>query len=129
MCQVLNMSGFWIFEDFQYARALNFQGYTRLTYLGNYDRVLNRRPDAIMEEFWIIQHSKYARFLHVQALQKVLKMSEYCWIMPEQTILTVAGFWICWVNVSQGFEYFSVSKCARTRNMVRLWICEGYTSH
>ena len=50
------------------------------------------RPDAIMEEFWIFQDSEYAKFLHMQG-------SEYAWIW-----LNMAGFWICLVNVSQGFK-------------------------
>ena len=33
----------------------------------------------------------------------------------------MAGFWICLVNVSQGFKY------DRAQNMARLWRCEGYT--
>ena len=42
-----------------------------------YDRVLNMRRDAIMEEFCIFQEFEYARFLHIQALHKVLNMPEY----------------------------------------------------
>ena len=62
MPQVLNISGFWIFQDYQYVRVLNFC---------KYKRVLNMHQDAIMEGFWILQDSKYARFLHIWELQKV----------------------------------------------------------
>ena len=51
MCWVLNISGFWIFQKCQYARVLNFQSYTGLTYFCKYDRVLNMHRDAIKEEF------------------------------------------------------------------------------
>ena len=39
----------------------------------------------------------------------------------------MAGFWICLVYVSQGFNKASGSKYAMAQNMARLWICEGYT--
>ena len=55
MCQVLNMSEFWIFADFR-----------------KYDRVLNMCQNAIMEGYWILQDSKYARFA---------QDSEYAWSM------------------------------------------------
>ena len=62
-----------------------------------------------MEGFWIFQDPEYARFLHIQGLHKVMNMPEHGWIMPAQTVL--AKFSICQVNVSQGFEYASGSKC------------------
>ena len=46
MCQVLDLSEFLIFVNFR-----------------KYDRVLNMRRDAIMEEFWIFQDYEYTRFL------------------------------------------------------------------
>ena len=52
-------SEFWIFVNFC-----------------QYGRVLNMRPDAIMQKFWIFQDSEYARFLYMQALHKVLNMAE-----------------------------------------------------
>ena len=51
MCRLLNMSGFLIFQDCQYAKVLNFQGYIGFTYFRKYDSVLNMRQDAIMEGF------------------------------------------------------------------------------
>ena len=45
------MSEFGIFHNCQYASVLNSQGYTGFTYFRKYDRVLNRRQDAIMEGF------------------------------------------------------------------------------
>ena len=80
-----------------------------------------------MSKFWLFQDSKYAQFLHMRGLHKILNMPQYDWIMPEWTVLTMAGFWICLIKVSQGFEYASDSKCARAWNMARLWICEGST--
>ena len=82
ICRFFNMSGFWIFQDCQYARVLNFQGCTGFTYFSKCDKVLNMREDAIMEGFWVFQKSEYARFLHMQALHKVLGTSEHCWILP-----------------------------------------------
>ena len=84
MCRVWNMSGFWIFQDFQYARVHNFQGYTGLTYFRKYDRVLNMRRDAIMQGFWIFQDSEYANFPHMRRLHKVPNMPEYGSIMPNK---------------------------------------------
>ena len=48
-----------------------------------YGGVLYMCGDAIMEGFWIFQDSMYAKFLRIK----------YC-----------ARFWICLVNVSQGFK-------------------------
>ena len=46
MCQVLDLSEFLIFVNFR-----------------KYDRVLNMRRDAIIEEFWIFQDYEYTRLL------------------------------------------------------------------
>ena len=46
-----------------------------------------------------------------------LNMAEWC---------PMAGFWICLVNVSEGFKQASGSKYARAQNMASLWISEGY---
>ena len=59
MCWVLNMSEFLIFSNFC-----------------KYDRVLDMRRDAIMEELSIFQDFQYASFLHMYVLHKVLNMSE-----------------------------------------------------
>ena len=83
MCQVVNISGFWIFQDCQYVMVLNFQDYTGFTYFSKYEVVLNMHQDAIMDWFWIFQDFKYVSFLHMQALHKFLNMSEYGLIMPE----------------------------------------------
>ena len=62
---VLGVSGFWIFQDCEYALVLNFQGYTWFTYSCKHGRVLNMCREAIMEGFWIFQDSKYARILNM----------------------------------------------------------------
>ena len=76
MCQVLNMSGFWIFQDCQYPMVLNFEGYSGFSYFHSYDKVLSMRQNIIMEGFWIFQDFKYASFLQMQALHKVLNVAE-----------------------------------------------------
>ena len=43
ICMFLNTSGFWTFQNCQYARVLNFQDYTRFTYFRKYGRVLIMR--------------------------------------------------------------------------------------
>ena len=96
--------------------------YSEFGYFHKYDTVLNMRWDAIMERVWIFQDSEYARFLFIKGLQKDLNMPEYGWTMPEWTALTMSGFWIYSIKVSQSFEYAASSKYARTRNMARLWI-------
>ena len=126
-CRVLNMSGLGLFQNCQYAKVLEFRVTQGFTYFGRYDSVLNRWCDAIIEGFWIFQDSKYARFLHIRGLNKPLNMLEYGWIMSGKTVPTMAGFWICLIKVSQGFEYASGSNYATAQNMERLWICEGYT--
>ena len=77
------MPGFWIFQDGQYGRVLNFQSYTGFKYFRKYDSILNMCQDAIMEGFCIFQNSEYARFLHMQGLHKALIMPEYGQVMPE----------------------------------------------
>ena len=39
----------------------------------------------------------------------------------------MAGLWTCLVKISQGFDHASDSKQAKTRNMARFSISEGYT--
>ena len=104
-----------------------FPGLHRVYLFSYIDRVLSRRRDAIMEGFWIFQDSKYAKFLHMRELHKVLNMYEYGWVISEFNALTMSGFWMCLIKVSQGFEYASGSRYTRARNMSALWICECYT--
>ena len=97
MCQVLNMSQFWIFKN-----------------IYKYDRVLYMCSDAIMEGFCILQDSKYPRFLCMQVLYKILNLREYGWMMPYE-------------RVPWGFKWTSGSKYARAHNMARLLIYKCYT--
>ena len=48
---VLNMSELSIFQECQYARVLNFQGYAGFANFRKFDRVLNMHQDAIKEGF------------------------------------------------------------------------------
>ena len=99
----VNLTGFWIYTRTQLRKG------------SKYSRIPN------MPDFCICKH--YTRF------RICLNMSEYGWIMPEKTVLnflTAAGFCICLVKVSQGFEYASGSEYVRARNMTMLWICKGY---
>ena len=77
MCWIFNILGLWIFQDCQYFRVLNFQGYTGFTPFRKYDKILNTRRDGIMKGIWIFQDSKYVKFLQMQALHKVLNLPEY----------------------------------------------------
>ena len=125
---VLSKSGFWVFQDCQYARVLNFQGYTGFTYFRKCDRVLNMRWDAITEGFWIFQESEYTRFLHMQALHKVLNMPEYCWIMFIKLLWLWLSSEYAWLKF-QSFEYASHCKYARARNRARSWMVTQGTEY
>ena len=70
----LNMSGFWIFQESQYATFLYCQGYKKFRGW----QVLKISRNGIMEEF---RYSEYVRFLHMQLLHKVLNMPENIWIL------------------------------------------------
>ena len=101
MCQVLNLSGFWIFQDCQNVRVLNFQGYTGFNYFRECDdKVQNMCSSAIMEGFWIFQDSN---------------LPDFC-ICKRYT-----SFWV-WLNNA----WTSCSEYAWDRNTARLWKCEGY---
>ena len=105
-CKKLNLkslSGFWICVNFEYVRVLHILKFLQ------YGRVLNMHREAIMEEFWIFQE--------VYNFWICLNMVELC---------TKAEFWIYLVNFSWGFKWASSSKYARSQNMARLQICEGY---
>ena len=126
MCQTLNMSVFYNFQDCQYAWVLNFQVYTGLfTYFRKYDRVLNMCRDAIMGELWIIQKSEYG---NLSAYARVKQGSQFAWTWLNNA----------WINCSdygkvlnmpgqsfRGFDYACGSKYARVQNMARLRNCEG----
>ena len=111
ICWVSNIWRFWIFQDCQYARVLNFQGYTAFTYIVN------------MTGFWICIGCNYRKvvsipgFLICQAsvYAMVMQWSEYVWINCSD-----CGFWICLIKVSQGFEFASYSKQARAQNMEKV---------
>ena len=51
--------------------------------------------------------------------------------MLAYIVLTMSGFWICLVTVSQGFEYAPGSLVLNSRagNMERLWICKICTGY
>ena len=70
MCQILDISEFWILVNFR-----------------KYDRVQNMHWDAIMEGFWKFQDFEYARFLYMQVLHKALNMPEYGWTVPYDKVL------------------------------------------
>ena len=126
MCKILIMPVLWMFHDCQYARVLNFEGYTGFTYFHKYDKVLNKCRNAIIKEL-NIPGFQISQIFHMQALLKVLNIPEYGWIMPEWTSVTMAEFCICLVKVWQGFEYNCGSQYPRIGNITRFWICEGNT--
>ena len=69
-------------SGFEYARVLNFQGYTGYTYFHKYDSVLNMRPGGIMEGFWIFQDTNKPDFC-IKRITQGSNMPEYGWLMPE----------------------------------------------
>ena len=80
MFWILNMSQFWIFQDCQYVRVLNFHSYTWFTYFYKFDRFLNMCWDAIMEG------SEYYRMWNMSGCciyATITQGFEYGWIMPE----------------------------------------------
>ena len=80
--------------------------------------------DRVLDMSWIAIDTRF-RVYHVSANASVAKGCEYTWIYLNNSSL--AGFWICLVNLSQRFRYLSGSKYARAQNMTRLSICNGYT--
>ena len=76
--------------------------------------------------------SEYSSVLNIPGfcICKRYKRFWICLNMAEKCLyklLTRAGFWICLVKYSQGFEYASGSRYARAQNIAMLWICESYT--
>ena len=65
---------FWIFQDCQYVKVLNFQGYTGFTYFCKYDRII---------EMQLWKGSEYSKIPNMLCfcIHKVLNMPEYGWIM------------------------------------------------
>ena len=97
MCQVLNLSGFWIFQYCQFARVLSFQNYTGFTYFHKYDSLQSMHWEALVEWFWIFRF--YEGLCQVSAYARLRESSEYA----------------------------ASSKYSRTLNMARLLIFVGYT--
>ena len=120
MCRLWNMSGFWIFQDCQFARLLNSRVTQDLSIFVN----MARSWICVRMQLIWRSSSKFTRFLRMQALHKVLNLPEHGWIMSEETVLIMAGYMPCQVKFSQDFEYASRSEYARVRKMTR-WICEG----
>ena len=93
MCYVLNMSGFGIFQDCQYARVLNFQGYTWFTYFQGSDM----RCDAIIGRvlsipgfriFQVAAHATLCKVLNMLNIaEKCLNKLIYDWVlnMPDES--------------------------------------------
>ena len=109
---VLGVSGFWIFQDCEYAWVLNFQGYTWFTYMvpgSNYGRVLN------IPGFQICQNSEYV---------SLIQCSAYAWIWMNNA----------WINCSNRSDYGRVLNTP-VLNMsgFRIWhglrICKGYKGY
>ena len=78
MCRILNMSGFWIFQDHQYARVLNFQDYIGFTYIHIYDRGLSMY--ALGCNYRRVMNIPGFRICQVSAYARVTQGSEYAWI-------------------------------------------------
>ena len=53
-------------------------------------------------------------------------MSEYGWKIPQWTVMNIAGLWIWFGIVSQGFEYACSSKYGRAWNKASLWIFKAH---
>ena len=130
MYWVLTMSDFWVLHNCQYARILNFWGYTWCFFFWKYIEVLNTCQDAIMEGFWIFQDFKFARFLHIQVLCKFLNMPDFGWIMPEFKL-----FWLWQRSEYAWSKFHKVLSLPPVLNMPGFGIwqgCElnmwGYTS-
>ena len=127
ICRALNMSRLWIFQDCQYARALNFQGYTGFTcfhkcdkvsrMLGwNYERVLNILGFQICHGSayaGITQGSKYALI----RLNNAWINFSHCDRVQYMSGQIFTGFWM------------SPIKNTRAQNKARLWMCKGYTGY
>ena len=100
--------GFWIFQDSQYVRVLNFQVYTGFTYFCKYDRVLNIRPDAVMEGFWILQVSQYARVLNFQVFTGFTYFCKYDRVLNISPDAVMEGLWIFQVSKYTKFLHMQV---------------------
>ena len=113
MCQVLNISGFWIFQEFQYARVLNLKVYTMLTYFCKYEKVLNIPGMSVCPGFLISMVTQGVTiFANIAGFQICAEMQ--LWKGSEYSrILNIPGFckckqyikfWIClnnaWIDYS-----------------------------
>ena len=116
MCGVLNMSGFWIFQDCQYIKFLNFQGYTSFTYFRKY----GNSEYASGRNYGRVLNIPGFRICYISAYVSVTQGYEYAWIWQNNgwsncyDRFDYSRFWICLVKVSQGFEYTSDSNYRRT---------------
>ena len=129
MCQVLNISGFWIFQESQYARVLNFRGYTRLTYFCKYIRVLNFPGLAVCSSFWISRLTQGLTIFVNMAGMQLWKGSEY------SRILNMRGFFIynklfwLWLSYEHAWSKFHrVLNMSLVLNMpgLRIWPARDY---
>ena len=78
----LNISGFWVFLECKYARVLNFQGYTGLTYFCKYVRVLN------------IPGLFHAQASEFPGLQRFVYFRKYDTVLNMHWDAIKEGFWI-----------------------------------
>ena len=111
MCQVLNVSEFWIFSNFCKCH-----------------RVLNICGNAIMEKFWIFQDSKYASFCICKHCRRFWiwlnnapwQDAEYAWstfhmVLNNLPVLNMSG-----LRIWQGCEYARVTQGAECAWFVEL---------
>ena len=123
MCQVLNMSGFWIFQNCQYARFLNFHVTQGLPLLVN----MIENWICIRMQLW--KASEYFRILNMSdfSIYKCYTRFQICQNNASINCSKNGRVLIMLGQSSQKFEFVPSSKYATIQNMERLQICQGYT--
>ena len=108
-CRVCNIWEFWRFEDSHCARVFNFHRYRGFTYFHKCGQGSEYASGSSYRRFLNISVLAICQVVAFARITQDSDRSEYDWIIPEKTILTVGVFWICLGEVSEGFEYASIS--------------------
>ena len=108
------MSGFWIFQDCQFAQGYEYPGLHRV-YIPIFvymTRVLDVCQDAVMEGFSILQDCQFAQGSEYPGLCRVITyFCKYSRVLNihQATIMDITGFQKCqisaYANIIQGSEY------------------------
>ena len=135
MCRVLNMSGFWKFQDSKYARFFHVEALHRVLKLCEYGWIMSEQTVLAMARFWIClvkvsqsfeyaSRSKYARAQNMPRSWMCEGNTKFgrCMNKHKYVLIMSQYAWICIINKAEYAWIYLNTRINRVLNMPQFWI-------